>query len=207
MEPQRFTYTDHTRQASEQPRVDVLMIQVREDDHAWVKQANKSVDEQTYPELGMWVTDNRDRSVSIGQAWNDMVRQSDAELVQLLGDDDALAPSYIRTMVDEWQFVRERAPNAVHITSYCTVLDDRTNRMASMLVPHTGMFLRQFLLDHPFDETLTRHVGAEMFNRIGKVQASLGQPMTTSVAHFFGYIFRQHTFMNSGNPIAVGGQR
>lgn len=196
-----YHYTDHTHPAPDLPRVDVLMIRQRAEEHAWVKQARQSIDLQTYPNLGHLEVSNEDHALSIGAAWNLAVRESEAELVLMMGDDDILHGTCVAQLVDEYRFARTQAPNVVHLTSFCTVLDDASGMMQALPVQHTGMFLRQYLLDNPFDEGLQRNVGQAQVQRIAQAGKESGQPLTMVVASTYPYIFRQHMFMACGRPI------
>ena len=193
-------YTDLTKPIdTTPPKVDVVMIQVRDDEHPWVEHAVKSVTEQSYANMGLLIIPNADRSLSIGRAWNAGCQASDADLVLFLGDDDMIVPDLITCLVESWSFMRARVPNLVRITSPCIALEDDRG---SGPVPyhHTGMFVRQYLLDHPFNEELAHGVGHAQARSIDQAQRALGQPMSSAVAHHYGYIFRQH-------PYQVGGQQ
>lgn len=205
MAQDRLKYTDLTPEPDAAPlRVDVCMIRIRPEEHDWVAGALRSVQEQSYPHLGLLVVDNEDRSLSIGQGWNACVQASDADLLLFVGDDDALAPDLVSGMVSCYRHMQRTAPNLVRVTTNCTVLDDDTG--LSAIVPglhHTGMFLRRYLLDHPFDEELARGVGRSMAHSMDQAQRLLGQPLSVAMMHHAGYIYRQHAFMASGNRIEV----
>lgn len=198
----RLRYTDHTKPIDTLPlKVDVCMIQVRPDDHEWVIDAKRCVADQSYPHLGFLVVDNMDRSLSIGNAWNACVQASDADLLLFLGDDDGMTPDLVECMVHGWKHMGKQAPNLVHLTTNCTVLSHDLRLQAHVKVQHTGMYLRQFLLDHPFDGTLDRHVGRSKVEAIHTAGQAIGQPMTMGIMHHYGYLYRQHPWMVSGLQI------
>lgn len=205
----RLRYTDLSKPVDTVPlKVDVLMIRVRNTDHPWVREAFESVGQQSYPHLGILEVDNTDRELSIGQAWNAMVQASDADLVLPFGDDDAMTSDLITCMVDGWKHCRTKAPNLVRLTTNCTVFDTETGLSGVAAgIEHTGMFLRQFLLDSPFDETLPKGVGVDKSLAIERAQRSLGQPMSMAILHHTGYLFRQHAFMASGMRIRIQHQQ
>lgn len=199
---ERLRYTDHTKPVDTLPlKVDVCMIQIRPDDHEWVAEAKRCVSEQSYAHLGFLVVDNLDRSLSIGAAWNACVAQSDADLLLFLGDDDGMTPDLVECMVNGWRHMQPQAPNLVHLTTHCTVMNAQASLTAHLQVPHTGMFLRRFLVDHPFDEAITRHVGASKVNAVHVAGKELAQPMSMAIIHHYGYLWRQHPWMNNGRPI------
>jgi HrpA-like RNA helicase len=199
MKSERLTYTDHSKTINTLPlKVDVAMIQVRDESHAWVRQAMESVSVQSYPNVGSLTFQNKDRMVKIGKAWNTIVQESDADLILFMGDDDILNMDLVQSLVDHFVHLREMQPNVVHITSFCTLLDDQSGRVAYHQVNHTGMYLRKFLIDHPFDEEIEINVGEHQLRTIAQVSRMSGQPMTVGITHNFGYVFRQHPFMNPG---------
>ncbi len=199
---ERLTYTDLSKPMHTPPlQVDVCMVRVRADDHPWVEQAVHSVNEQSYEHLGLLVLDNTARELSIGTAWNVCVQQSKADLVLFLGDDDALTPDLVSCMVDGYLYMRKQALNLVRVTTCCTLVDEESGLSAvSNGIYHTGLFQRAYLLDHPFDETLSRGVGKAMADGIERSQRLLGEPLSVGIMHNAGYIYRQHAFMASGNP-------
>lgn len=198
---ERLHYTTQFRAIGEPISVDVVMIQQRPDDHDWVSQALESVMAQRYAHLGLITVDNRDRSATIGACWNAAVKKSTADLVLMFGDDDAMTPDLVSCMVAGWQHMAPAAPNLVHLTTHCTIIDQNASLQAHAQVQHTGMFLRKFLLEHPFDEQAQRHVGALKVQAIAQAQQAMQQPMTMAILHHYGYIYRQHPFMVSGRPI------
>lgn len=205
---ERFRYHDHTKPVDTcPPKVDIIMAQIRPDDHPWVADAKRSVAEQSYPNLGLIVVDNLDRSLTIGSAWNAAVAHSDADMVLLLGDDDALSADLVSSMVHGWQHLQQQAPNLVHMTTHCTVVDDISRATLHAPVQHTGMFLRRYLVDDPFDADLDRHVGHAKLRAISEAQKALGQPMSMAILHHYGYIYRQHAFMTNGRPIRIQPQQ
>lgn len=201
---ERLKYTNCTKPVdTKPPKVDVCMIQVRPDDHAWVQEAKQSVSEQVYANLGFLVVDNQDRALSIGSAWNACVEDSDADLLLFLGDDDGMTVDLVSAMVYGYQHMKAKAPNLVHISTNCTILDESSGSVGMAPVQHTGMFLREFLVDHPFDELLARHVGLNKVQAIAQASKAIDQPMSTGIMHHYGYIWRQHMFMNNGRPIRL----
>ncbi len=201
----RLTYTDLSKPVDTMPlRVDVLMIRIRPTDNEWVKEAQQSVHDQCYPHLGLLELENESRELSIGAAWNALVQASEADLVLMMGDDDAITPDLVSCMVDGYRAMRRKAPNLIRVTTNCTVVDNETGLSAiANGLHHTGMFQRRYLLDHPFDEELAKNVGLKMASGIDHSQRLLGEPMSVGIMHHAGYLYRQHAFMASGNPIQL----
>ena len=188
----RQRFRDFARPIEEEPlpRVDVLIVQSRQDT-AWLDAAVASVEQQSYPNTGCWVIDNLDRSLMLGQAWNIGVQASTAELVLLLREEDMLTADLVDTLVTFWHAGKRSTPSLVHVTNFITVLDERTGRTGAAPLAHAGMFQRSMLVEQPFSAELDHTAPAEVLARLK--QASTG-PITFGVAHHHGYIWRNHAF-------------
>lgn len=188
----RQRFRDFARPIEQEPlpRVDVLIVQSRQDT-AWLDAAVASVEQQSYPNTGLWVIDNLDRSLMLGQAWNIGVQASTAELVLLLREEDMLTADLVDTLVTFWHAGKRSTPSLVHVTNFITVLDERTGRTGAAPLAHAGMFLRSMLVEQPFSAELDHTAPAEVLARCK--QASTG-PITFGVAHHHGYIWRNHAF-------------
>lgn len=188
----RQRFRDFARPIEQEPlpRVDVLIVQSRQDT-AWLDAAVASVEQQGYPNTGLWVIDNIDRSLTLGQAWNIGVQASTAELVLLLREEDILTADLVDTLITFFDAGRRSTPSLVHVTNFITVLDERTGRTGAAPLAHAGMFLRSMLVEQPFSIELDHTAPAEVLARIK--QATSG-PVTFGVAHHHGYIWRNHPF-------------
>lgn len=188
----RPRFRDLTRPLEQEPlpRVDVLVVQMREDT-AWLDAAVASVEQQGYPNTGLWVIDNLDRSLTLGQAWNIGVQSSSAELVLLLREEDMLTADLVDTLVTFWHAGRRSTPSLVHVTNWITILDERTGRTGAAPLAHAGMFDRSMLVKHPFSAELDHTAPGEVLERIKQVSTG---PTTFGVAHHHGYVFRNHPF-------------
>jgi len=189
------------RQARELPTIDVLLVNSRGMDHPWVKQAVASVHAQGYP-CGLLILDNTDRALSIGAAYNQLVRDSDADLVVFLSDDDYMEPDLVGGMEACMAMAqKQQAGVVVHLTTFCTVLIDHQGRAGQAQIPHLGMFRRSFLLEHPFNEALQHGVHTDMFSRLQNTTKFMGRPVSACVVHNYGYTFRQHIGQASGMKV------
>lgn len=188
----RQRFRDYRRFVEDEPmpRVDVLIVQTREDT-TWLDAAENSVEQQSYTECGLWVINNRDRSLTLGEAWNIGVQASTAELVLLLREEDMLTADLVNTLVTFWLAGKRSTPSLVHVTNFITVLDERTGRMGAAPLAHAGMFQRSMLEEQPFSAELDHTAPNEVLERLK--QASTG-PITFGVAHHHGYIWRNHAF-------------
>lgn len=194
------------REQREEPRplptIDVLLVNSRGADHAWTKTAVASVHGQSYP-CGLLILDNTDHALSIGAAYNELVRNSDAELVVFLSDDDYMEPDLVGGMEACMNVARQQnAGVVVHLTTFCTALVDHSRKMGQVQLPHLGMFRREFLLQHPFNETIEKGVHSDMFERLQRTTKFLGKPVSACVVHHYGYIYRQHIGQASGMKVS-----
>lgn len=183
------------------PSVDVLLLNSRGANHPWMKQAVASVHAQSYA-CGLLIHDNNDRALSIGAAYNELVAASTADLVVFLNDDDWMEPDLVAGMEACLHIAAEQnAGTVVHLTTFTTLVVEHTKTMHQARLPHLGMFRRQFLVEHPFNEALERNVHADMFQRLGQAGQFLGKPLSASVVHHYGYMYRQHIGQASGMKV------
>lgn len=177
-------------------RVAVCMVHSRTGQ--WPIQAMDSVRVQSYANTELVVLDNTDHSLSIGAAYNALVRFTTAPLVLYLSDDDLLSVDLVASMVACMQLDQDNGASLEHCTTNCTLLIDQDGSAAQAPVMHLGMFVRTWLESNPFDEALPKGVHKDMLGRIARQQELLGKQLTAVITHHFGYIFRQHVGQASG---------
>jgi len=185
-----FRYTQY-------PSVDILIAN-SERNREWFEDAHSSATYQSYPHYRIVVEDNPNMQKSIGKVFNDMVKYSDADYVFFLGDDDMISPDYIQSLVDNLLFTQEVNPEAVYATSYISYLREDGELYGYAPFVPTGLYLRSFLVENPFNEELPKLVDTEMISRI----STLGYSKVILRYHF-GYLYRQHDNMVSGRKKAV----
>lgn len=196
------TRREERQEARPLPTIDVLMVNSRGADHTWARQAVDSVHRQSYP-CGLLILDNNDRALSIGAAYNELVRSSNADLVLFLSDDDHLEPDLVASMEVLLHLATQQSSGVVvHITTFTTMLVEHLGQALQAQHPHLGMFRRQFLVEHPFNESLEKNIHLDMFERLGRTTQFLGKPVSRTVAHTYGYIYRQHIGQASGMKVA-----
>lgn len=189
----RGTFTDFQRETEELPRVDVVLARTRAEDDPWVKAAIRSVEQQRYPNTGLWTVNNEDRALNIGEAWNVGVAASTAELILILREEDMLTADLVQTLVTFYLSGKPQQPTLCHVTGYMTILDEQTGRTGSAPLAHAGMFERETLLAHPFDTGMSHHVAEHLVQRL-RSSVSGSEAVTFGVAHHHGYIWRNHAF-------------
>ena len=174
------------------PAISVIIIDSRSDKHPeWVDKAISSVKEQTLENIELIVLDNRDRKCSIGAVYNRGMELATADWVYLLGDDDFVSPDYFASLIT---FIYKYATeDTVACTTYSTFFDDEKKESSINAMTPFGAFRRDYILKNPFDETLTKYVDVNIYERIKKD----GKKAQACRWHF-GYYYRQHEGNVSG---------
>lgn len=187
------------------PAVDVIMIDSRGKNWpALVQEAVASISGQVYPgDLGFIPVPNFDRAFTIGACWNAAVRSSTAPLVFFVGDDDRLMPDCVLQHV-VWYLTNKRNRSSERVpfhavTSGCLTLREDGRPIAPMAINHTGLFERDYLVDHPFNALAPKHVDTDMHNRMFSTDPERTRILT--MPHYFGYGYRQHPWQVSGQKV------
>ena len=174
------------------PKVTIIIVNSR--NNKWFDEAKKSVLNQYYPHIELIIEENFDKSRTIGKCWNDGVNNATGEYCLIMGDDDIIAPAYIMSLIATILNTKGKGDVVDGATSCTTVFEDELENGKIKQVPTfpTGMFNTEFLKNNPFDETLERRVDAYYYE-------SLPQQQLAIAFWNFGYFYRQHKGMVSGN--------
>ena len=176
---------------------------------SWLDKAVSSVKKQLCPsEIDLIVIENMDHKKSIGKCYNEITDQAKGEWVFFLGDDDYIKPEYLTSLISwvmELQLSgAEPAESYVQVSGYCMafstdIIKGETLKVPLQRIPQ-GMWLRSYLLENKFDETLEKYVDTELYGR-----ADEDPDVSLVVVDWnFGYYYRQHDgeFANvSGNKL------
>lgn len=156
----------------------------------YVDECLESVDDQTYPHVEKVVIENRDKHLTIGQGWNQGIRQAKGEYVAVLGDDDILHPDYFK----ELMAVRNGYDRLV---CWCALFDEEGNHIG-YLRTEGGEVWKKTSIEKlgGFNEELPRDVDTE----ITAVAAERGG-FTEGILHQFLYGKRLHP--KDGDHISV----
>lgn len=159
------------------------MINSRSTRHKdWVDMAIKSIKNQFYP-VEFIIVNNTDRKHTIGECWNKGVKQATKDWCLFVGDDDFFARDFTLTFAVWADLLKDKNPTA--ISCNMTALGEEAQRLLHR--PFTGMWKKEYLLRHPFDETLTRGVDREYTN-----EALKRNKVFLTIPHYYGYYYRQH---------------
>lgn len=180
------------RQIPNFPLVSVVVVNSRQLTHRdKVKRCFDSIRNQIYPKLEVIKVNNVERLVSIGKCFNDGIKASKGDLILFVGDDDWISADYIHSLVDT--LLRNPDPKSVGVTSYLTIFNDSNEFEHAKLVP-TGMWYKEWLIDHPFKEYLTKYVDTELFEET----KNLGYNVKIA-GNQYGYYYNSHDGQISGN--------
>ena len=174
------------------PKVSIIIVNSR--DNKWFEEAKKSALNQYYPHIELIIEDNLDKTRKIGKCWNDGVKRASGKYCLIMGDDDVLSPAYVMSLIATILNTRAKGDMVDGATSCTTVFEEDLTNGKIKQVPTfpTGMFSREFLLKNPFDETLERRVDAYYYETLPHQQLAIA-------FWNFGYFYRQHEGMVSGN--------
>ena len=181
------------------PKITVGIVRGRDNDK-WLNKAINSVSFQIYrsfAEIDLVVIENVDRKKTIGKCFNEIAQQSKGKWILYLGDDDHIVAEYLLSLIVRLNQTLEisRDKEIVNVISFTTKFDNKSKYTSSK--SPTGMWLKEYVLNHPFDETLEKYVDTEMFNRLNLSN----KYFPTVASHQYGYFYRQHDDNVSGNKI------
>jgi|TARA_Y100000296_G_scaffold23787_1_gene28129 glycosyltransferase involved in cell wall biosynthesis len=167
--------------------VSVVMIDWR--NNQWVQEAIESVNSQSLKPKEFIIVKNHDNDLTIGAGWNKGVKQATADWVLFIGDDDKISQDYLHSLLATLDRAIEKGvKNPVCVTSYLTAFTATGAGPIPGRMP-TGMWKREFLLEHPFDESLKRLVDAKYINK--HIHDEDNGDLVCAV-HQYGYFYRQH---------------
>jgi glycosyltransferase involved in cell wall biosynthesis len=152
----------------------------------------ESLQDQRYPgKFEVIVIENFKRKKSIGQCWNEGVKQSNHDLCFFVGDDDTINGEMVFVLVNTIQKAEETVNQIAGVSTFVTVFDEKNEGYQEKT--HTGMFYRKHLLKYPFDETLKKLVDRKYIEHITREGfAYIINPF------YYGYRYRQHTGKTAG---------
>lgn len=186
------------------PKVCVVVVHHRPLDHPYMVEAIESLTVQSYANLECITVDNQDNSLTMGQARNQAVQHTDADLVAFMAEEDMMTLDTVQAMVDLYTHARNSDLKAlVHVTTHLIALLDSGQRaiMPNMQAP--GMYERAYLLNNPFDPALDERVDGAQLRCLHNLAQVKGQPVTFATTHHYGYILRVHPFRRDGIRVNV----
>jgi len=180
----------------ELPPVSIVIADTRSIEHPkWVGYAINSANTQYYPEVELIVQDNLAKE-TIGKAWNKAVKKAEGELILFIGDDDYITQDYVMTLVSYYLEVIKFKKDVVGVTSFLTTFDDNRKEKSQLQLFPTGIYKKEYLLEHPFNEEMRKGVDTEYVK-----QMELRGDKQVCVKWHYGYYYRQHDGMTSGRSV------
>lgn len=200
MQPKRIAYLDLSQaHDTVAPMVDVVVLNSRPLDSDMVKACMESVNALQYTNLGVLVFDNRDHALTIGAAYNACAQHSEADWLLFVSDDDLVEADLLVSMVATLGALVLKGEDPVSLTTKCMLLTEQG--IVPSAVEHLGMWRRDWLLRHEFDEQLQKHVGHNLVSRLNTIQSLHNRALRWCIPHQLGYVFRQHIGMAGGSVI------
>ncbi len=165
-------------------QVSVIVIDSRSKTHPdWVDICLKSIKNQSV-EIELVVVENHDRRRTIGECWNKAIREVNGEFIFFVGDDCWIARDCVQVMLGH---VKDGIPC---VTTFMTMFDDAPLDEQNYKVvqrPCTGMWRKEYLIKHPFNENLEKGIDREYFEELVKRGDSY-----TLIPYYFGHYDRRH---------------
>ena len=158
------------------------MIDSRGEMHpGWVQTAIESVKKQVV-RCELIVVKNWGLKKTIGKAWNEGVKLAKGEQIFFLGDDDFISDTYLFDL----KHLMDKAKCPM-VTSYMTVFKENMKEAVPYTESCTGMWRKDYLLEHPFDEELTKGIDRDAIDKL----LQRGDNYSIS-QHNYGYFYRKH---------------
>jgi len=168
--------------------ISVIIIDSRSKIHPdWVQACINSVKGQTHPVDEIIVIENTDRDKTIGQCWNEGVKQATGDWCFFVGDDCFLARDCVQVMLNHTD---HKLPC---VTTYMTMFDEENEVYKHINRPCTGMWRREYLLEYPFNESLIKGIDREYFE-----EAKKRTHYPYLIDYYFGHYDRRHDDHRSG---------
>ena len=159
--------------------VTVVVIDTRSKEHPdWVEMCKQSILNQSV-RCQLIVVENTERDKTIGKCWNEAVKQAEGNWVFFVGDDCWIARDCVQVMMGH---VQEGKPC---VTTYMTMFENDEYRI--VMRPCTGMWEKDYLLKHPFNEELNSGIDREYVQEVIKRGDNY-----VLVGYYFGHYDRRH---------------
>ena len=168
--------------------VTVVVIDSRSKEHPdWIETCKNSILNQTLEVDELIIVDNIENDKTIGKCWNEAVKQARNEWIFFVGDDSWLARDCVQVMVGHIQ-------ELPCVTTHMTMFNEQGYKI--VFRPCTGMWRKDYLLEHPFNETLKGGIDREYFQEFTKRGDSY-----VLIDYYFGHYDRRHDDNTSGKVV------
>ena len=154
-----------------------------------------SIRDQSYPNVEPIVVNNFERLMTIGKAFNEGAKRANGEWILFLGDDDRISVDYVSSLITFASSIND--PKMVGVSTFLTMFDGMRAEPRELVV--TGMWKKEYLMQYPFAEYLTKYVDTDIMYR---VEASENHKQYLMRWHY-GYFYRSHPDQISGHKLLV----
>ena len=147
-------------------KLSFLVVDSRSDVHSdWVGTCIQSLQTMSTRNLSeqfeIVIVPNLGRTMTIGQAWNLGVKECTGDWIVFVGDDDYVAPDYAEVL-ERWILSEQvQKTNIVNVATYMFAFDEETGNKMAMMRQSTGAWKKEYLLEHPFNESLKKGIDRE----------------------------------------------
>lgn len=188
------------------PLVSIICINSRlRTNRQWVKEAFDSFRNQNYGNVEVVVVDNENKLITIGKAYNEGVNMSKGEYCLFVGDDDFISYDYVSTLVT-YLIQSKGNPSIAGATSYLTMFKHNYDTNEITYEPRdlfpTGMWRKDWLIENPFCEYLTKYVDIELMSRADEMRIKY-----YPIRWHYGYFYRSHENQVSGHKLLYENNR
>ena len=179
---------NNDREEMNQPLISFVVVDSRSDEHLdWVLACLDSIQKQNIL-VELIVVNNVGKKKSIGKCYNQGVQEAKCDLVAFVGDDDYANFDLAETLWRWFNDEENKRKNIVRVSTYMFAFDDETGNSFPLAREWTGCWKRDYLLEHPFNETLARGVDRELVEETQK-----RNDLMFCVKYYCGYYYRKHS--------------
>lgn len=172
----------------DKPELSIVIINSRGDHHGdWVQLAIQSALRQTVA-VDVIEINNIGREKTIGQCWNEAVKEARCEWILFQGDDDWIAPDMAQTLLYYIKSPYVQNSKIVNVSSYMTTFNNDTGQKTFLARQHTGAWKKEYLISNPFNEKLEKGVDREYIE-----EAIKAGNLSFIIEYYAGYFYRKHT--------------
>lgn len=165
--------------------ISFITVDSRSDVHPkWVGECLASLQNQDDDNYEIIVVNNIGRKKTIGEAFNEGVKEAQGEWCVFVGDDDYVEGDYISTL-RKW--MNRIKGNIVSISTYMYAFDDNSGSHFPMTRQSTGAWRREYLLKYPFNEILKKGIDREYIEEVQK-----RNDLILILKYYHGYYYRRH---------------
>ncbi len=176
------------------PIVSIVVINSRgRKEPQMLQECYESIRTQTYPNIEPIVVNNIERIMTIGKAFNDAVKIAKGEWILFVGDDDRITPDYVQSLM---AFAHSNGnEEMVGVSSFLTMFTGTNGTMKAEPrdLAVTGMWKKEYLVQYPFAEYLTKYVDTDLMQQTEQRGLKQG-----CMRWHYGYFYRAHKDQVSG---------